>query len=215
MVAQWPDCYGVTWISSKGILTPQRQHVERTLQPTGSTEFCSYTASHGACLVAQAVKNLPAMWEIWVWSLGQTDPLEKELATHSSILASCSPWGPKESDTTEQYTHTQPRREKMGTVWSIPLQAEWLLPISDGFFFLAHLLVSMSNPALNRTPQQPVETEGGEQRCKCSLRGFRLSLASSTFQLYDLGQVTVFPSPSFLLYKTGIVMCRNPRCGVL
>ena len=64
MVAHWPDCHGVTWISSEGILTPQRQHVERTLQPTGSTEFC--TASHGASLVAQAVKNLPAMWEIWV-----------------------------------------------------------------------------------------------------------------------------------------------------
>ena len=32
------------------------------------------------------VKNLPAMWETWVQSLGQEDPLEKELATHSSIL---------------------------------------------------------------------------------------------------------------------------------
>ena len=33
------------------------------------------------------VKNLPAVWEIWVQSLGQEDPLEKEIATHSSILA--------------------------------------------------------------------------------------------------------------------------------
>ena len=32
-------------------------------------------------------KNPPAMWEIWVQSLGQEDPLEKEMATHSSILA--------------------------------------------------------------------------------------------------------------------------------
>ena len=38
-------------------------------------------------LVAQTVKSLPAMWETWVWSLGGEDPLEKELATHSSILA--------------------------------------------------------------------------------------------------------------------------------
>ena len=38
-------------------------------------------------LVAQTVKNLPAMWEIWVRSLGWEDPLEKEMATHSSILA--------------------------------------------------------------------------------------------------------------------------------
>ena len=37
--------------------------------------------------MAQAVKNLPAMREIWVQSLGQKDPLEKEVATHSGILA--------------------------------------------------------------------------------------------------------------------------------
>ena len=40
-----------------------------------------------ASLVAQMVKNLPAMWETWVQSLGQEDPLEKELTIHSSILA--------------------------------------------------------------------------------------------------------------------------------
>ena len=38
-------------------------------------------------LVAQSVKNLPAMQETWVQSLGQEDPLEKEMATHSSVLA--------------------------------------------------------------------------------------------------------------------------------
>ena len=38
-------------------------------------------------LVAQLVKNLPAMWETWVQSLGWEDPLEKEMAIHSSILA--------------------------------------------------------------------------------------------------------------------------------
>ena len=40
-----------------------------------------------ASLVAQAVKNLPAMQEAWVPSLGQENPLEKGMATHSSILA--------------------------------------------------------------------------------------------------------------------------------
>ena len=40
-----------------------------------------------ASLVAQTVKNLPTMWETWVQFLGQEDPLEKEMATHSSILA--------------------------------------------------------------------------------------------------------------------------------
>ena len=38
-------------------------------------------------LVTQLVKNLPAMWETWVQSLGWEDPLEKGKATHSSILA--------------------------------------------------------------------------------------------------------------------------------
>ena len=46
-------------------------------------------------LVAQRVKHLPAMQEIWVWSLGQEDPLEKETATHSSILAWRIPWTEK------------------------------------------------------------------------------------------------------------------------
>ena len=39
-----------------------------------------------ASLVAQRLKHLPAMWETWVRSLGWEDPLEKEMATHSSIL---------------------------------------------------------------------------------------------------------------------------------
>ena len=42
--------------------------------------------------MAQTVKNLPAMQETQVQSLGQEDPLEKEMATHSSILAWRIPW---------------------------------------------------------------------------------------------------------------------------
>ena len=45
-----------------------------------------------ASLVAQRLKCLPAMQETWVRSLGQEDPLEKEMATHSSILAWRIPW---------------------------------------------------------------------------------------------------------------------------
>ena len=58
--------------------------------------------------MAQTVKSLPAMQETWVRSLDQEDLLEEEMSTHSSILAwteepgsSPSPWGHKESDTTE------------------------------------------------------------------------------------------------------------------
>ena len=46
------------------------------------TEWCA----HRATLEVQAVKNLPAVQETWVRSLGSEDPLEKEMATHSSIL---------------------------------------------------------------------------------------------------------------------------------
>ena len=45
-----------------------------------------------ASLVAQRVKHLPAIWETRVWSLGWEDPPEKEMATHSSILAWRIPW---------------------------------------------------------------------------------------------------------------------------
>ena len=46
-------------------------------------------------LVVQTVKNLPAMWETWVQSLGQGDPLEKGMATHSSVLVWRIPWTEK------------------------------------------------------------------------------------------------------------------------
>ena len=60
------------------------------------------------------VKNLPAVWETWVRSLGWEDPLERGMATHSSILAWRLPWteepgglqswGGKELDATERLT---------------------------------------------------------------------------------------------------------------
>ena len=62
--------------------------------------------------MAQMAKRLATMQETWVQSLGQEDPLEKETATHSSFLpgkfhgwrslVGYSPWGHKESDSTEQ-----------------------------------------------------------------------------------------------------------------
>ena len=49
-----------------------------------------------ASIVAQAVKNLPVMQDTWVQSLGWEDPLEKGMATHSSILSWRIPWYRKE-----------------------------------------------------------------------------------------------------------------------
>ena len=54
-----------------------------------------FSESDGAFLVAQIVKNLPAMREIQVQFLGQEDILAKEMATHSSILAWRIPWTEK------------------------------------------------------------------------------------------------------------------------
>ena len=51
-----------------------------------------FKSTDRASLVAQLVKNLPAMWETLVRSLGWEDPLEKRKATHSSILAWRIPW---------------------------------------------------------------------------------------------------------------------------
>ena len=75
-------------------------------------EILHSTGSYGASLLAQMVKNLPATWEKRAQSLGQEDPLEKGMATHSGILAwripwtgepaGYSPWGCKELDMTEQ-----------------------------------------------------------------------------------------------------------------
>ena len=50
------------------------------------------SASFPASLVAKMVKSLPAMWKTWVRFLGREDPLEKEMATYSCILAWRIPW---------------------------------------------------------------------------------------------------------------------------
>ena len=57
-----------------------------------SQKACLFQRFSVFYLVAQMVKNPPAMQETWVWSLGQEDPLEKEMATHSSTLAWIIPW---------------------------------------------------------------------------------------------------------------------------
>ena len=61
----------------------------------------------GPSLVVQMIKNPPAMQDTQIRSLGQEDPLEKGMTTHSSVLVwripwtGYSPWGHKQSDTTE------------------------------------------------------------------------------------------------------------------
>ena len=79
-----------------------------------------------ASLVAQMVKHLPALWKIQVWSLGQEDPLEKEMAPHSSILAWRIPW-----------------TEEPGGLQSMELQRvghNWVTSLSLSFSFITTII---------------------------------------------------------------------------
>ena len=63
-------------------------------------QYLFFIHLYWASLVTQLVKNLPAVWETWVQSLGQEDPLDEEMATHSSTLAWKIPW-------TEEHSRVQ------------------------------------------------------------------------------------------------------------
>ena len=88
--------------------------------------FANIRFHRRASLVDQMIKNLPAMRETWVWSLGWEDPLEKEMATHFSILAwritwtqslvGFSPCDCKQLDNTRQFTHTHTHTHTGSTV---------------------------------------------------------------------------------------------------
>ena len=93
--------------------------------------------------MAQLVKNPPAMQETWVRSLGWEDPLEKGMTTHPSILAwripgteepgGCSPWGHKESDTTEQLSTAQHRHGERVTGMSTVQDVQLIKPDAGEF----------------------------------------------------------------------------------
>ena len=68
--------------------------VHTLLKPSwkGFEHYLASMQNEHNCVIAQMVKNLPVMQETWVRSLGQEDPLEKGMATHSSVLAWRIPW---------------------------------------------------------------------------------------------------------------------------
>ena len=96
-------------------------------------------------LVAQMVKNLSAMRETWVWSLGWEDPLEQEMATHSSILAwrilrteepsrlQFSPWGHKALDTTDWPTLPLSFSRDALVIWRQKILDLWLVESEKHF----------------------------------------------------------------------------------
>ena len=86
------------------LLVSAVQHCESAICTHTHTHTHIYTHTYihtQASLVAQGVKNLPAMQETqetWVQFLGWEDPLEKEMTTHSSILAWDTPWTEEPGD---------------------------------------------------------------------------------------------------------------------
>ena len=90
---------GYEQLQSTGIGMAYMQGLSRQkLTEAGTEHSMLIRVSYGyiwASLVAQRVKHLPTMQDTWVRSLGQEDPLEKEMATHSSTLAWKIPWTEK------------------------------------------------------------------------------------------------------------------------
>ena len=76
---------GKDYDQSKNLKITQQQILNDSI-------YRRYLEELTASLVAQLLKNAPAMWEVWVRSLAWEDPMEKGKATHSSILAWRVPW---------------------------------------------------------------------------------------------------------------------------
>ena len=110
-------------------------------------------------LIAQLVKNQPAVQETWVRSLGWEDPLEKGKATHSSILAwripwTASLWGRKGSDTTERLSLVQNEThisQSGSALIPIPLMIPPLVPLFRPDIWVSSLTLSSPLPSSSFT----------------------------------------------------------------
>ena len=78
---------GACWATDHGVLEPDTSEQLSIPQHIHFTIYKKKRSYLIASLVVQMVKHLPAMWETRIQLLGQEDPLEKEMATHSSTLA--------------------------------------------------------------------------------------------------------------------------------
>ena len=119
-----------SWVTSGKCLT--------ALGPRFLLHKIEIISSSRASLVTQMVKNLPAMWETWVWFLGWEDPLEEGMAptpvflpgeSHGQrSLAGYSPWGHKESDMTEWLSTGVARKTTLGNMYMVPeiVSSPWL-----------------------------------------------------------------------------------------
>ena len=119
--------FSIDWLdllAGQGTLKSLLQHHGSKASILWRSTFFIVQLSHpyiGASLVAQTVKNLPALWETWVWSLGQEDPLEKGMATHSSTLVWRFPWTEElQSMELQRAGHNWATNPNIPSLWSLP-----------------------------------------------------------------------------------------------
>ena len=161
--------------------------------------------------MTQLVKNLPAMRETWVPSLGWEDPLEKRKATHSSVLAwrfhgLYSPWGRKESDSTEQLSLSftgvhqlvvgEPPDRPLGcpgSVWT-SLSGHCLVGVLRWLLGLADLLFQAEGGE-NERPHLAVSTGLPSQKAECVMCSeSRLTWSATGAPALQVYFDTLFPS---------------------
>ena len=133
------------WWTGKPGMLQSRGHKESDTTELDTTELLNWTVVIFTKMMPQLVKNLHAVWETWVQSLGWEDPLEKGMPTHSSFLAWRIPWtwGHKESDTTENFHFCQIYVRVMKLLSGSKKHTriytfKWMLPVpkvSLNFFF--------------------------------------------------------------------------------
>ena len=126
--SEWSPSKCSVKYSLENLPGPSSSHSDEPLCDPKLLSACTYWMLE-IFLVAQTVKNLPAVWETQVGSLGQEDPLEKEMATHSSILAWKIPW-------TEEPSKLQSMgSQRVGHDWATSLH--WMLSCSWWFTCLS------------------------------------------------------------------------------
>ena len=122
---------------------------------------------NGAPLVAQMVKNLPTIRETQIWSLGQVDPLDKGMATHSSILAWRIPW-----------TEEPDRLQSMGSQW-IPYRCSYLCnePFSVHFGCNSPTLRVVHSEIFQLSGERSIEVKDIEEKSTplCVLRYYLIT----------------------------------------
>ena len=125
---QWPWPWGMPLPTHTSVETPGHCSTEWSKSEREKQILCvdAYIWNLGTSLVAQTVKNLPAVQETQVWSLGQEYPLKKGMAINSSILAWRIPWTEEPCQVqsmwlqrarhdwlSNTHTHTQRERENL------------------------------------------------------------------------------------------------------